>query len=173
MPGPLSWFLRRLTKYVFNPITLKTAGRDDDRYAALHHIGRKSGRAYVTPVAAEPIVGGFVITLPYGVNTDWCRNVFAAGEATLDVRGETVGVIDPRVVDLASIEDQIQPGLVRGGRRLRIRQYLRVDRAPPVRGTASNIHDQRIASRVESGGRTGGGATRSCWHLKTRQPQRA
>jgi deazaflavin-dependent oxidoreductase (nitroreductase family) len=91
--------------------------------------GRKSGRAYVTPVAAEPIVGAFIITLPYGVNTDWCRNIRAAGEATLDVRGEIVGVIHPRVVDLASIQDQVQTGLVRSWRRLRIQQYLRVDRA--------------------------------------------
>jgi deazaflavin-dependent oxidoreductase (nitroreductase family) len=125
-------------------------GRADYRYAAVHHIGRKSGRAYIRPVAAEPIIGGFVTTLPYGVNTDWCRNVLAAGEATLDVRGEAVNVVHPRVVDLASIEDQVQTELVRSWKRLRIRQYLRVDRARAVRRVASAIPDPGIEARLES-----------------------
>lgn len=138
MPRALSWFLRRLTKHVFNPITLKRAGQTDYQYAALHHIGRKSGRAYTTPVAAEPIVDGFVITLPYGADTNWCRNVLAAGEATLDVRGETTRVINPSVVDPATIQDQVGLALVRKWRRLGIRQVLRVDRAPAL--SASDRH---------------------------------
>jgi deazaflavin-dependent oxidoreductase (nitroreductase family) len=83
MPYWLNCFLRRFTKHVMNPVTLRSAGRGNYQYAALRHVGRKSGRPYVTPLAAEPVGGGFVIPLLYGEDTDWCRNLLAAGKGAL------------------------------------------------------------------------------------------
>jgi deazaflavin-dependent oxidoreductase (nitroreductase family) len=88
----LNWFLRRFTKHVVNPMTVRRAGRTSYPSAALHHIGRKSGRPYVTPLAAEPVEGGFVIPLVDGDDTDWCRNLLAAGEGTLDLNGEVIPI---------------------------------------------------------------------------------
>ena len=111
MPIWLNWFMRRFTKHVTNPMTLRRAGRANYRTAALHHVGRKSGRPYVTPLAAEPVGGGFVIPLVYGDDTDWCLNLLAAGKATLDLNGE------------------VRAAQVRDWNRLGIRRCLRVDRA--------------------------------------------
>ena len=129
MPIWLNWFMRRFTKYVANPMTLRQAGRPNHRTAALHHVGRKSGRPYLTPLAAEPVEGAFVIPLPYGDDTDWCRNLLAAGHATLDLNGDHIPIINPMVVEIVSVRDQVRPAQVRSWARLGIRRGLRVDRA--------------------------------------------
>ncbi len=82
----LQWFrekLIRFNKQTLNPATLKIAGRRSSVYAALKHVGRRSGRTYMTPVVAKPLGDGFVIPLPYDAGVDWCRNVLAAGSCTL------------------------------------------------------------------------------------------
>lgn len=66
-----------------NPLTLRIAGARSRVYAAVHHVGRRTGRAYTTPVVAEPLGSGFIIPLPYGTDVDWLRNVLAAGGCTL------------------------------------------------------------------------------------------
>jgi len=121
--------MRRFTKHVTNPMTLRRAGRANYRTAALHHVGRKSGRPYVTPLAAEPVGGGFVIPLVYGDDTDWCLNLLAAGKATLDLNGEAIPILNPRVIELATVQDQVRAAQVRNWNRLGIRRCLRVDRA--------------------------------------------
>jgi deazaflavin-dependent oxidoreductase (nitroreductase family) len=110
-------------------MTLRRAGRANDPTAALHHVGRKSGRPYVTPLAAEPVAGGFIIPLAYGDDTDWCRNLLAAGQGTLDLRGETISILNPRIVELATVQDQVRAAQVKSWTRLGIRRLLRVDRA--------------------------------------------
>jgi deazaflavin-dependent oxidoreductase (nitroreductase family) len=75
--------VRRLNRGRWNPIALRTAGKHSSGFAALTHLGRRSGRVYTTPVRAIPFGDGFVIPLPYGADTDWCRNVQAAGSCTL------------------------------------------------------------------------------------------
>lgn len=75
--------IRQFNKRRLNPLTLKIAGDSSGTYAALKHVGRRSGRTYQTPVVAELLDDGFVIPLPYGANVDWCRNVMAAGGCTL------------------------------------------------------------------------------------------
>ena len=80
------WFrekLIRFNKQTLNPATLKIAGRRSSVYATLKHVGRRSGRAYMTPVVAKPLGDGFVIPLPYDAGVDWCRNVLAAGTCRL------------------------------------------------------------------------------------------
>ena len=133
MPYWLNWFLRRFTKYVVNRFTLRRAGRPNYPTAALHHVGRKSGRPYVTPLAAEPVAGGFVIPLVYGDDTDWCRNLLAAGKGTLYLNGEAIPILNPRVIELATVHDQVRAAQVRSWTRLGIRRCLRVDRGHPGR----------------------------------------
>jgi hypothetical protein len=80
------WFRERLVRFnkqIFNPTTLKIAGRRSSAYATLKHVGRRSGRAYTTPVIAKPFGDGFVIPLPYEAGVDWCRNVLATGTCRL------------------------------------------------------------------------------------------
>jgi len=129
MPHWLNWFLRRLTKHVMNPVTLRRAGGSKSTYATLHHVGRTSNRLYVTPLVAEPVEKGFVIPLPHGESTDWCRNLVAAGKGTLNLKGEKILIVNPRVVSMASVRDQVRAAQVRSWTRLGLRSFLRVDRS--------------------------------------------
>ena len=53
-------------------------GMLDFNLSALHHVGRRSGRTYVTPLSAYPLGDGFVLVVAYPY-VDWCENVLAAG----------------------------------------------------------------------------------------------
>ena len=66
-------------------------------FGVVRHSGRKTRRAYRTPVNLFPRPGGFVIVLTYGPNADWVRNVLASGGATLETRGQVARVSQPRV----------------------------------------------------------------------------
>ena len=62
------------------------------------HRGRRSGRTYQTPVNTFPTEDGFIIALTYGAdNTDWVKNVQAAGGCELRTRGRVLQVDSPRV----------------------------------------------------------------------------
>jgi deazaflavin-dependent oxidoreductase (nitroreductase family) len=66
--------------------------------AVVVHRGRRSGRAYQTPVNVFPTDDGFVIALTYGAdNTEWVKNVLAAGGCQLRTRGRVLEVDSPRV----------------------------------------------------------------------------
>jgi deazaflavin-dependent oxidoreductase (nitroreductase family) len=61
------------------------------------HRGRRSGREYQTPVNVFPADDGFIIALTYGADTDWVKNVQAAGGCELRTRGRVLLVGSPRV----------------------------------------------------------------------------
>jgi deazaflavin-dependent oxidoreductase (nitroreductase family) len=61
------------------------------------HRGRRSGRRYETPVNVFPAEDGYVFALTYGPDTDWVRNVLAAGGCELRTRGRTVRLMSPRL----------------------------------------------------------------------------
>jgi hypothetical protein len=50
--------------------------------------------------------GAVMIGLPWGVDTNWARNVVAAGGASLTWKGREVWVTDPRIVDAAEAAAQ-------------------------------------------------------------------
>jgi deazaflavin-dependent oxidoreductase (nitroreductase family) len=61
------------------------------------HRGRRSGRRYETPVNVFPAEDGYLFALTYGPDTDWVRNVLAAGGCELRTRGRTVRLVSPRL----------------------------------------------------------------------------
>ena len=66
-------------------------------FGVVHHVGRRSGRPYRTPVNLFPTGDGYVIALTYGRDTDWLRNVLAAGGCEIETRGRRVTCTAPRV----------------------------------------------------------------------------
>jgi len=85
----------------FEPIALAMSGkRWFPLYAVVNHRGRTSGTEYTTPVAIIPAVDrdSFLIGLPWGLKTNWARNVVAAGGAELTWKGRRVATSDPRIV---------------------------------------------------------------------------
>ena len=66
-------------------------------FVILSHAGRKSGRAYRTPVNAFLTDDGYIIALTYGPESDWVKNVLAAGSCELQSKGRRVRLTDPRI----------------------------------------------------------------------------
>ena len=67
-------------------------------FGILTHLGRKSGRAYRTPVNAFRAPEGFLIALTYGRDSEWVRNVVAAGRCELETRGVRYQLSAPTIV---------------------------------------------------------------------------
>lgn len=84
-------------KYVTNPVQRLWAPRLAP-WALVEHVGRTSGNAYSTPVMAWIDDDRLSIPLIYGVESDWVRNVLAAGEFTLVREGRRVTIAGPRVL---------------------------------------------------------------------------
>jgi deazaflavin-dependent oxidoreductase (nitroreductase family) len=95
MPAPRS--LARFNKRFTNRLTLRVAGYLPG-FAIVSHVGRKSGRIYRTPVNAFRTDGGYIIALTYGAQSDWVKNVLAAGSCELQTSGRRVRLFDPHIV---------------------------------------------------------------------------
>ncbi|GAA4748382.1 nitroreductase family deazaflavin-dependent oxidoreductase [Gordonia alkaliphila] len=87
----------RINKYVTNPIQGIWAPRVAP-WAVVEHVGRTSGKAYSNPVLCWVDHGRVSIPLTYGTQSDWVRNVLAAGEFTLVREGERVHVAGARIL---------------------------------------------------------------------------
>ena len=96
--------VRRLSR-VLNPMQMKTAGTPGAFASVIEHRGRVSGTPYATPVGAVPAGEDFVISLPYGTDAHWVRNVLAGGSAVLRTEGATYRVDRPELVPLRDVED--------------------------------------------------------------------
>jgi len=83
-----------------NVVVAPVAGRRFSPYALLRHVGRHSGRTYVTPLGAYPFGDGFVMALAFGPDVDWCRNVLASGHACLTWQGREYALDRPELIPM-------------------------------------------------------------------------
>ncbi|MDJ0954156.1 MAG: nitroreductase family deazaflavin-dependent oxidoreductase [Acidimicrobiia bacterium] len=113
MRMPLWW--GKVNKRVFNPIVLRRG-----KSPTLTHVGRKSGKEFVTPLDAYEADGGYLFMLVYGPKSDWVRNILASGSATLRKEGETYDLVNPRVIDKAAAAELLQ-------KELKIPGYVEID----------------------------------------------
>ena len=65
-------------------------------FAIVIHVGRRSGRTYETPVNVFRDESRYVFALTYGPESDWVRNVLAAGGCRIRTRRRTVELRDPQ-----------------------------------------------------------------------------
>jgi deazaflavin-dependent oxidoreductase (nitroreductase family) len=95
-------------------------------YAKLEHRGRTSGRTYQTPVVAWPVSDGVIIPMPYGIDTDWHKNIKATGGCTITLNGKTWNLDQPRLIT----RDEALIHIPLSGRMIvqltRIENYLRL-----------------------------------------------
>jgi deazaflavin-dependent oxidoreductase (nitroreductase family) len=106
-PAPTVIRPSRLVRVTFGPVTrmlnpaiVKLAGRRHIRFAAqIHHTGRRSGRPYVTPASARLAGDTFIIPLTFGNQSDWSRNVQAAGGCQIRLNGVDHQAVRPQLVD--------------------------------------------------------------------------
>jgi deazaflavin-dependent oxidoreductase (nitroreductase family) len=89
-------FLRPLTTNVFNRLSRPLA-RWLPGFGILVYRGRKSGKAYRTPINVFRHGDEYVLALTYGSDVQWVKNVVAAGGTELVTRGQTVRLVEPHL----------------------------------------------------------------------------
>ena len=105
--------MRQVNKVSLNKVTRQLAPWLPGLGVVVHR-GRKSGKPYRTPVNVFARPGGrYVLALTYGPDTDWVKNVVAAGGCELLTRGQHLELTAPR---LFHDETRSETGVV--GRRI-------------------------------------------------------
>jgi deazaflavin-dependent oxidoreductase (nitroreductase family) len=126
--------MRPMTK-VLNPLIRKLAGRPHFRMAAqVRHVGRRSGRSYMTPVGARLSGDVAVIPLTFGNQSDWSQNVRAARGCSLRVNGHDYDATQPTFLSPQEAQQLVRSAfspLERASfRLLGIRQFMRLHVVP-------------------------------------------
>jgi len=93
---PIPRTVGRWNKAGLNRVTRRIAPRMPGLGVVVHR-GRRSGRRYETPVNVFSAEDGYLLALTYGPDTDWVKNVLAAGGCELRTRGRTVRLDSPRL----------------------------------------------------------------------------
>jgi deazaflavin-dependent oxidoreductase (nitroreductase family) len=94
---PIPKAIARLNLIVTNPI-LRHIAWWAPGFAMVTHVGRTSGQARRTPVNIFAHGRGYVIALTYGRDSEWVKNVQAAGECVVETRGRHIRLVRPEVV---------------------------------------------------------------------------
>jgi deazaflavin-dependent oxidoreductase (nitroreductase family) len=126
LPKRLARFNRVVTNRVVGPFAARLPG-----FAIVTHVGRRSGREYSNPVNLFRTGDRYVIALTYGADTQWVRNVLAAGEARVLTRGRTIHLVEPEVVHDPSrshVPAPVRPML----RAANVTDFMLLRRAPDV-----------------------------------------
>ncbi|MEI2775434.1 MAG: nitroreductase family deazaflavin-dependent oxidoreductase [Tetrasphaera sp.] len=82
-----------------NRLALHLAGRAGS-LVDLEHVGRRSGVTRHTPVRAFRRDSTVAIGANFGGTSDWVRNILAADECWLTMRGTRIHLVGPRLVGL-------------------------------------------------------------------------
>lgn len=124
MPEKHHMGLRKFNRLIFNPIIKLIAGRFF--YALVIHTGRRSGKAYSTPVVATKKDEFVFVPLPYGANTDWLLNVQAKGECLVKLKSQCYSLVNPETVEPAVALSAFPATLQRAFKRAKVNQFLRL-----------------------------------------------
>ena len=102
--------------------------------AQIRHVGRRSGKSYVTPVTAHMHGDVLLIALTFGSQSDWSRNVRAAGGCSIRINGREYRATDPELLSREDAGELITtmfgPAKRAGVRVLGIRQFMRLRLSP-------------------------------------------
>jgi deazaflavin-dependent oxidoreductase (nitroreductase family) len=97
LPRRLARFNLVATNRLLGPVAERLPG-----FAVITHVGRRTGQVHRTPVNLFRSDERYVVALTYGRDSQWVRNVLAAGGCEVSTRGERLRLVDPAVVHDAS-----------------------------------------------------------------------
>ncbi|HEX7162743.1 MAG TPA: nitroreductase family deazaflavin-dependent oxidoreductase [Trebonia sp.] len=109
---PIPKAVGRLNKAGLNRVTKRIAPWMPG-FGVVVHRGQRSGKEYQTPVNVFATEDGYVLALTYGPDTDWVKNVLAAGGCELRTGGRVVRLTTPRLFhdetrrDIRPLERQV------------------------------------------------------------------
>jgi gluconokinase len=92
IPKSVAIFNVHVTNHITRPLAGHLPG-----FAIVIHVGRRSGRTYHTPVNMFRDGERFVFALTYGADSQWAKNVMAAGECEVRTQGNTVRLRHPKI----------------------------------------------------------------------------
>ena len=131
-PRPPLAVIRPFTTRVFNPISRRFV-RWLPGFGILAYRGRKSGKAYRTPLNVFRHDADWVFALTYGSDVQWVKNVLAAGQATLEKGRKRIRLVEPELI--VDPERRLMPFPVRQVLGfMRVSEFLRMRPARPDRG---------------------------------------
>lgn len=93
MPRRLARFNRTATNRIMRALAGWAPG-----FAIIQHTGRKSGQPYENPVWALRRGDTLAIALVYGADSDWVKNVIAAGGCRAKFASKTLTLTNPTIV---------------------------------------------------------------------------
>lgn len=94
---PIPDRMRQVNRVALNKVTRRLAPWLPGLGVVVHR-GRRSGKQYSTPVNVFARPGGrYVLALTYGADTDWVKNVMAAGGCELLTGGRNIRLTAPRL----------------------------------------------------------------------------
>ena len=113
-------------KHVTNPVMIRFFSGRSANAALLHHVGRKSGQPYLTPLTAHRAEDTIIVPLPYGTKVDWLRNLHAAGRGIVEIEGGSFDIDEPEVVPVDNVMPLLPPFVARLVRLHDTKQALRL-----------------------------------------------
>ncbi len=119
---PMPKLLARVNKRTFNKMELRKGVRP-----TLTHVGRKSGTEYKVPLDAHAVAGGYIFILMYGADSDWVRNILAAGTARLTIDGMEIDLVAPRVINTDAAWAQLPTTTKAPPGFAKVTEYLQMD----------------------------------------------
>jgi len=120
---------------VVNPMLVRrgVAGAGRSEVGTLEHVGRKSGTVRLTPVHPVLTADGVRIVVPLGLQSEWARNVLAAGRCRLQLHDTIYELDRPVLLPAGAIFDI--PGLSRWAGDFLGFMYLQLRRVSEAPGT--------------------------------------
>ena len=119
---PVPKWVARVNKRITNKAVLKRGVSP-----VLTYVGRSSGKTYRTPLDAHPVDNGYIFILMYGSDSDWVKNVLAAGTASLKVGGDEFELVSPRLVTKGVAWQQLPATTKAPPDFLRVTEFLQMD----------------------------------------------
>ena len=119
-------------KYVTNPVMVRFFSGRSAHAALLHHVGRRSGKAYSTPLTAHRSEDTIIVPLPYGTEVDWLRNLQAAGQGVVELEDRSFTIDELEVVPADRVMPLLPPFVARLFRLHDTKQALRLHVARPA-----------------------------------------
>lgn len=125
LPHVVARVNKRFTNRFIEPIVRRSSS-----YFRVHHIGRRSGSRYSTPLYGFTDGDSTLVVLTYGPRADWVQNV-RSGDASIEVDGAVAPIRSIDIVGRDAARDAL-PRLVRAGIRvLNVTHFARLTAMRP------------------------------------------
>lgn len=85
------------------------AGGRHSEIGPLEHVGRRSGIVRLTPVHPEATATGFRFVVPLGSESEWAKNVLAAGRCRIGLHEQVYELALPRWISPSELDDLPKP----------------------------------------------------------------